>query len=143
MTFSILKLSSTTATITVSKDGTVQSRRQICTTCALQVPDRNNKLSFATLIYNNNRHRRSTRFARRCCSYLPKGGNPDLCAPRTWAPPQSSCLVLSLIYSFCPVLPASVGIWCLSSSFSYTWSLFLLLQPAAWESVLSVSCFWL
>lgn len=123
---------------TVDKDGTVQSGRQICTTCASQVTDRSNELSFATLFYN--RHRTSTHFARRCWSYFSKEGNPGLCAPRTWAPSQSSCLVLSMLYSFCPVLPASVGTWCFSSLFSYSWSLFLLLQPPIWEPILSVSC---
>lgn len=58
MTFSNLKLSSITAMITVSKDGTVQSRRQICTSCNSQVNGRSNRLPFATLICN--RHRTST-----------------------------------------------------------------------------------
>lgn len=50
--------------------------------------------------------------------------------------------LISMLCSFCPALPASVGTWCLSSLFSYIWSVFLLLHPPTWEHILSVSCLW-
>lgn len=149
MTFSNLELTGTAVTITVGKDGAIQSRRQICTTCASQVTDRSNKLPFATQIYN--RHRTSTHFAR--CCYFPKGGNPGHCALRTQAPSQSSyfhaLLLLSYLTCFCGHLVPFllVFIYLVSLSFaspSHLGTHFICLVPLgviSLSELLPASCF--
>lgn len=88
-------------TVTVGEAGTVQSSKQTCATWASQVTNRNNKLSFAAVMYSRNRS--STHFTGRYCSYLPHVRKPwSLCSQDLGSiPGLLPCSFHALLFLFC------------------------------------------